>query len=187
MTGGLASGKSTAAHYLRDRHGLPVWDADRLAAAALTQHTPVLQDRYGPSVRTSEGNLNRRAIAEIVFADAAERRWLENLLHPYVRDRLQAAVTSPEPLVILDVPLLWEAQMTDLADEVWVVFCTPEQQRQRAAHRHGWSLPHIEQRMAAQWPLATKAQQADLVLDNSQDLPHLYAQIDRAVARLTQR
>ncbi|HAN45554.1 MAG TPA: dephospho-CoA kinase [Cyanobacteria bacterium UBA8156] len=187
LTGGLASGKSTAARYLRDRHGLPVWDADRLAAEGLALHTAQVQERYGPSVRNPDGTLNRGAIAEIVFADAAERHWLETLLHPYVRDRLQSAVGSAEPLGILDVPLLWEAHMVDLINEVWVVFCTPAQQRQRAAQRHGWSPAHIEARLAAQWPLATKAQQADLVLDNCQDLPHLYAQIDRAVAQVTQR
>ncbi len=187
LTGGLASGKSTASRYLQEHHGLTVWDADRLAAEGLTRHTPEVQAHFGPSVLTPEGTLNRRAIADIVFAAPAERQWLEHLLHPYVRERLQAAVACPEPLVILDVPLLWEAGMVDLVDEVWVVFCTPAQQRQRAAQRHGWSAAHIESRLAAQWPLTTKAQRADLVLDNRQDLPHLYAQIDRAIAQVTTR
>ncbi len=187
LTGGLASGKSTASRYLREHHGLSVWDADVLAAEGLALYTSQVQEHYGPSVLTPEGNLNRRAIADIVFADPTERQWLENLLHPYVRDRLQGAVASTDPLVILDVPLLWEARMVDLVDEVWVVFCTPAQQRQRATQRHGWSAAHIESRLAAQWPLVAKAQRADLVLDNRQDLPHLYAQIDRAVAQVSQR
>ncbi|MFQ3679602.1 MAG: dephospho-CoA kinase [Pseudanabaenaceae cyanobacterium] len=187
MTGGLASGKSTVARYLRERHGLPVWDADRLAAEGLNQYAPTVQERYGAAVRSPDGTLNRGAIAEIVFADPVERRWLEALLHPYVRARLQAATTGPDPLVVLDVPLLWEANMTDLANEIWVVFCSPEQQRQRAAQRHGWSPAHIAQRLAAQWPLTAKAQRADLVLDNRQDMPHLYAQIDRAVAQTIAR
>ena len=176
LTGGIASGKSSVGRWLSD-HGLPVLDADRYAREALAPGSAGCQAvlaRYGPAVaaRGAEadvGELNRSALADIVFADAVERQWLERLVHPLVRQAFDSALGELElaPAVVLMVPLLYESGMESLCTEVWVVHCRPDQQQQRLIQRNGLSAQQAEQRIKAQWPLARKCLLADQVIDNS--------------------
>lgn len=185
LTGGIATGKSTVADYLASHHQIPVLDADVYARAAVAVGSPILQaisDRYGPQLIHADGTLDRSQLGNIIFQDAAEKRWLEQQIHPYVRQRFAAAMAQlAVPIVVQAIPLLFEAKLTDQVTEIWVVICTPEQQRQRLMQRNALSRDQADARIASQMPLAEKATLADVVLDNSGTLEHLFAQVEQAL------
>ena len=185
LTGGIATGKSTVADYLASHHGLPVLDADVYARQAVALGSPILEaigDRYGPRVLRPDGHLDRGHLGNLIFADGAEKRWLEQQIHPYVRHCFATAMAQlAVPTVVQAIPLLFEANLTDQVSEIWVVTCTPAQQRQRLIDRSHLSPDQAEARIASQLPLAAKAAQADRVLDNSGSLGQLFAQVDQAL------
>lgn len=189
LTGGIGTGKSTVARYLAERYGLPVLDADIYAREAVAVGSPILgaiAARYGPGAQLADGSLDRRRIGEIVFHDPAERRWLEQQIHPYVRQRFhQALETLPEDAatVVLAIPLLFEAGLTGLVSEIWVVACPLAEQVARLKARDRLSDSQIVARIASQMDLEQKVAQADVVLDNSQTPEALYAQVDQHMAR----
>ncbi|NEP52321.1 MAG: dephospho-CoA kinase, partial [Moorea sp. SIO3C2] len=90
LTGGIATGKTTVSNYLADTYRLPILDADIYAREAVQPDSPILKQiyqRYGLQVQHSDGTLNRKRLGEIIFSNPAERQWLEEQIHPYVRDR----------------------------------------------------------------------------------------------------
>jgi dephospho-CoA kinase len=124
LTGGIASGKSTVGRLLAAQ-GLPVLDADGYAREALAPGSPGAE-----AVLARYGTLDRAALGRIVFADAAERQWLEQLVHPLVRARFAAELErlAAAPVVVLMIPLLFEAGLEELCSEVWLVDCDEAQQ-----------------------------------------------------------
>lgn len=185
LTGGIATGKTTVANYLADVYHLPILDADIYARDAVCVGSPILDAiarRYGNDFLLSDGNLNRQKLGEIIFNKPEERCWVEDLIHPYVRDRFfqEIAVSSAETLVLV-VPLLFEARMTDLVTEVWVVCCSEQQQLERLMQRNHLTLEQAQARISSQMPIAEKAERADVVLDNSSTLAALLQQIDSAL------
>ena len=191
LTGGIASGKSTVGRLLADRHGLPVLDADLYAREALAPGSAASRavlERYGPAVRAggaAEAVLDRAALGRIVFADAAERRWLEELVHPLVRRRFAAELEqlAAAPVVVLMVPLLFEAGLESLCSEVWLVDCEPPQQLQRLLGRDQLSEAEATARIAAQWPLVHKRSLADVLIDNRGDGSRLAGAVAAALAQ----
>lgn len=177
LTGGIASGKSTVGRLLAAR-GLPLLDADGYARDALAPGSPGAQ-----AVLARYGTLDRAALGRIVFADAAERQWLEQLVHPLVRARFAAELErlAAAPVVVLMIPLLFEAGLAGLCSEVWLVDCDEAQQRQRLMARNGLSAAEARARIAAQWPLARKRTLADVVLDNRGTAEQLEGQLERAM------
>ena len=191
LTGGIATGKTTVSNYLADRYHFPVLDADVYAREAVQPGSPILDaivERYGPHILLSDGNLNRAELGNIVFNNLADRQWLEQLIHPYVRQCLVAgiqscisrcsSVSNDTVTVILAVPLLFEAKMADLCTEIWVVYCSPAVQLERLMQRDNLSFDRANARINTQLPLAQKCQQADVVLDNSSTLDSLLRQVD---------
>jgi dephospho-CoA kinase len=181
LTGGIASGKSSVSKYLQ-KQGLPVLDADIYAHEALapgTQATGIVIERYGALVQLtqksrSEGNaaspeINRWALGQIVFNHAAERLWLEQLIHPIVRKRLEQEIElrSRSSALVLMIPLLFEAGLEELCTEVWVVHCSSQEQQNRLMARNGLSAVDAKRRIQAQWPLEQKRKLADQVIDNN--------------------
>ena len=181
LTGGIASGKSSVGRLLEAR-GWPVLDADRFARDALAPGQPATKDvlqRYGAAVGNSTG-LNRAALGRIVFHNASERRWLEALIHPVVRNQMQLNLKAleHEPVVVLMIPLLFESGLTGLCSEIWVVSCSEEQQIARMRERDGLNEADARARLAAQWPLPRKQALADLVINNSGSLEQLEQELD---------
>ena len=175
LTGGIATGKSTVARLL-EAEGLPVLDADHYAREVLAPGSPgaaaVLQ-RYGDTVRADGTGpewptIDRGALGSIVFADPSEKRWLEELVHPLVRQRFDQALSElvAEPTVVLMIPLLFEAGLDGLCSEIWLVDCDEAQQLARLMQRDGLSAVEAEARMNAQWPLAKKRALSDVLIDN---------------------
>jgi dephospho-CoA kinase len=187
LTGSIATGKSTVADYLAHAHSLYIVDADELAREAVLPRADgliALADRYGPGILLADGTLDRPQLAQLIFQDAAERIWVEGLIHPFVRRRLEAErdrIQSCASTVVMVIPLLFEARMTDLVSEIWVVSCTAEQQLSRLMSRSGLTRGEAQARIESQMPLMQKCALADVVLDNSTSLESLHDQTDRAL------
>ncbi len=171
--------------------GIPVLDADQLARQAVAPGSEILAQivaRFGPEIVQADGSLDRRSLGSKVFADPEQRTWLEGLIHPYVRQQMQAGIQHWQMQGIrvgcLMIPLLFEAGLESWVDQIWVVTCTPKQQRQRIRGRDQLSDPEIDHRLAAQWPLAEKCARASLVLDNSGDPVELEQQVTQALRSL---
>ena len=193
LTGGIASGKSSVAALLEER-GCPVLDADVYAREALapgTSASNAVVARYGERVKkdgTSE--IDRAGLGSIVFNDPNERSWLEQLVHPIVQRRFDDALRSlPDaPIVILMIPLLFEAGLEAWCSEIWVVRCTALQQKERLMARNNCTEAEAMQRIAAQWPIDIKAQRADSVINNSGLIDGLQDQLDALLkAKITKQ
>ncbi len=188
LTGGIATGKSTVGQLLAERFGLPLLDADLYARGALAPGTPgarAVLARYGEAVAAGAGDaIDRAALGRVVFADPLERRWLEQLVHPLVRQRFEAELErlAHAPEVVLMIPLLFEAGLESLCSEVWLVTCSPETQLQRLIGRDGLPEHEARARIAAQWPLARKQALADRLISNDGDPKDLEQQLAAALA-----
>jgi dephospho-CoA kinase len=183
LTGGIATGKTTVSDYLSRR--VQVVDADVLAREAVLPGSEGLQAlvrRYGPELLCSNSTLNREKLAQIIFQDANEKRWVESRIHPYVRQHLELRQSQETTsTLVMVIPLLFEAEMTDLISEIWVVSCTPEQQLARLIRRNGLTQKEAQARIDSQMPLVQKCAQADVVLKNQGSLQDLYCQVDQAL------
>lgn len=183
LTGGIACGKSSVAALLKKR-GCPVLDADVFAREALTPGTSAsnaVVARYGKRVQKDEtSEIDRAGLASIVFNDPNERNWLEQLVHPIVQRRFDDALRAlPDaPIVILMIPLLFEAGLESWCSEIWVVRCTALQQKERLMARNNYTDTEATQRIAAQWPIDIKVQRADSVINNTGLIDDLNDQLD---------
>ncbi|HCX54045.1 MAG TPA: dephospho-CoA kinase [Synechococcus sp. UBA9887] len=185
LTGGIASGKSTVGRWL-EALGWPVLDADHFARDAIGPGQPqtlAVLERYGEVVAIDGCAINRAALGRIVFTDASERAWLEQLIHPVVRERFDQALDAleDEPVVVLMIPLLFEAGLTGLCSEIWLVDCDEQQQLARMMQRDGLDAVQARARLGAQWPLARKRPLADRLIDNRGTKQELEDQLSRCV------
>ena len=184
LTGGIATGKSTVSDYLATTYNLPVLDADIYARVAVEIGSPVLDaiaHRYADILLPS-GALNRLKLGEIIFNNPDEGQWLEQQIHPDVRKRFVTAIKElSAQTVVLVVPLLFEAGMTDLVTEIWVVYCPYQQQLERLMQRNGLTLEQAQARINSQMPIQEKCDRADVILDNSSTPEALLKQVDKAL------
>lgn len=183
LTGGIATGKSTVSDYLSRRYGLPVLDADLYAREAVAKGSEILTAiarRYTSKILLPDDTLNRAYLGQIIFHDTAEKQWIEQQIHPFVRTRFsqETATFLPEQTLVYAIPLLFEAKLTDLVSETWVVFCRAAQQKERLMTRNQLLATDAQARIDAQMSLAEKCEQADYVLDNSTSRERLFAQVD---------
>lgn len=184
LTGGIATGKSKVSNYLATVYNLPILDADIYARDAVAIGSPILNaiaQRYSRDILLPDGSLNRQKLGEIIFSNTTERQWLEQQIHPYVRDRfLQEIKKLQQQTIVLVIPLLFEAGITDLVTEIWVVYCSEQQQLERLMRRNQLTLEQAQARINSQMPIAEKCDRADVVLDNSSTREALLKQIDAA-------
>lgn len=169
LTGGIATGKS---HVLRrfQELGVPCLDSDTLAHGVMapgTEATAAIAERFG-DVLASDGSVDRLKLGPIVFGDRAARRDLEAIVHPAVYRAIAAGIRGFErigagPLVVVDVPLLYETGHAEEFDRVIATVCPPDVQLSRLADR-GLSREAAEQRIAAQLPSQDKAERANYVI-----------------------
>lgn len=186
LTGNIASGKSEVAHILA-RLGATVIDADLLAREAVVSGTPALAaivDRWGPRMVRKDGTLDRAALRHIVFSDAEEREALNAIMHPAVarlRDvRLAAARARGDRVVVVDIPLLFEAGLEGEFDRIILVDAPEWVRLERLVHRRGLDPDEARRMMEAQMPSAGKRLRADIVIDNDSTMEALRAAVERA-------
>jgi dephospho-CoA kinase len=187
LTGGLGSGKSAALAEFR-RMGVPTADADavvhRLMAPGGAAVRPILK-WVGPAARRPDGSLDRAVLAARAFRGDGFRRRLEKILHPLVRRELEAFLRGhPTGLVVLEVPLLFEAGWDRWVDQTAVVWAPRATRLRRLIAGRGFTRADALRRLGAQMPLLDKRRQADHVLDNAGAPVVLRAAVRRLVKKL---
>ena len=174
LTGGVATGKTTAANMFKDC-GAVLIDADRLAREVVKPGKPAWREivkAFGKSILKPDGALNRDALAGIVFRRPGKRRLLERIIHPRVA-RLQAGLTSaaarnnPRAVIVYEVPLLFEAGVDKRVDYIVVVTADRQTQIARLKRRNGLTRTEALRRINSQFPVAEKAARADTVLNGA--------------------
>lgn len=194
LTGGIASGKSTVARAFAAL-GVPWVDADDVAREVVEPGEPALAEiatRYSGNDRKGvlleDGRLDRRALREIVFADPAQRHWLESVTHPRIRERLLAHLTrlqaEGEAYVLLVSPLLLESGQAALCDRILVIDVPEAVQIERTLARDNVDEAQARAIIAAQMPREERLARADEVIDNSEDERHLADQVAEIDQRL---
>lgn len=190
LTGGIASGKSTVSAHLAEL-GAVVIDSDLLAREVVDRGTPVLAAitrEFGPTVLSGTGELDRQAMADVVFSDESARRRLEAIVHPMVRERAAAIEASAPPgsVVVHDIPLLVESGQAGDFDLVVVVDADEEVQRQRLQELRQMPAEEAAARIAAQADRQARLAAADYVITNNGTLQELLDSVDRLWGELQQ-
>ncbi|MBQ5152033.1 dephospho-CoA kinase [Macrococcoides caseolyticum] len=185
LTGGIASGKSTVANYLKE-NGFAVIDADIAARQAVEKGTEGLRKvaETFPGVLNEDGTLNRKALGAIIFNDKAQRDNLNKIVHPIVRrlmDEEKAAALSEGKVVVMDIPLLYENELEHTVDEVWVVYVSYDIQKMRLMKRNELSESEADARINSQMSMDEKRNKADIVIDNCHDLDSLYKRLEALI------
>ncbi|MDJ0847424.1 MAG: dephospho-CoA kinase [Myxococcota bacterium] len=197
LTGGIGSGKSTVAAML-EKLGATVVDADAIVHELQAPGEPLLDEiaaAFGPDVIDGDGALDREALGAVVFRDPAARQQLNRIVHPKVgaefARRLQAARDAGVALIVLDIPLLFEARKAGTGgasamdfDAIVLVWVPRETQIERQVERDGYGRDEAERRVAAQLPLDEKRSLADHVVDNSGSLEETERQVRELYATL---
>ena len=182
LTGGIASGKSTVALRFMEL-GVPVIDADAASRAVVAPGKPGLEqvaERFGPRVIAENGELNRRALRDLIFTDPGARRDLEAILHPLIRaDMEESAAASQGPYVVMAIPLLVESRARDRVDRILVVDVDEAVQLQRVLTRDGSSLEEARAIIGSQAPRSARLAAADDVLENTGTVTDLRQAVDR--------
>jgi len=188
LTGSVASGKSTVAGWMSEK-GIAVHDADLAVHSLLAangQAVPYIKAKFGPDMVAPDGSIDRKKLGSHVFATPADRKILESILHPLVRQHrdqfLQDQRALGRQIVVLDVPLLFETGGDTSCDYVIVVYAAEDTIRQRALSRPGMTEEKLAGILATQMPASEKCQRADFVLntdlDSDSTRQHLFARLD---------
>jgi dephospho-CoA kinase len=188
LTGGIGSGKSTAARFLAER-GAAVIDADEISrglTAAGGAALPALREAFGEVLVPRDGALDRGAMRALAFTDPAARVRLESILHPRIREETRARIAAATgPYAVIVVPLLFESgSWAGTLAPIVVVDCSEALQVERTVARSGLAPEEVRRIMATQWPRWRRLQAADEVLWNGGEAAALEAQCDRLHARL---
>jgi dephospho-CoA kinase len=190
LTGGIGTGKSTVSRMLEELGALVI-DSDAIVRELQAPGAPLLAEiaaALGEGVILPDGGLDRARVGEIVFRDEAARKRLNAVVHPAVgretARRLEAARARAVPLVVLDIPLLFETRMHGTAsrsnlgaDAVVVVYAPRELQIRRQIERNGYGREEALRRIEAQLPIEEKRALADHVIDNSGSLEETRRQV----------
>ena len=190
LTGGIGCGKSEAARYLTSLGAAHI-DADGISRALTApggEALPAIRREFGERVFASDGSLDRRALAEIVFADAAAKRRLEGIIHPLVWARTLRMIEETDASVaVLDVPLLFESGMDELCGETWAMSADDATQIARIRERDGLSEAQARARIANQLPMAERNARATRVIDSARPIEETRSELARLYAELLGR
>ncbi|BDX05610.1 dephospho-CoA kinase [Planctobacterium marinum] len=181
LTGGIGSGKTTVSDLFKEHYGIEVVDADVIAREVVQPGSKALaaiRDKFGASILSQEGTLDRAQLRTRVFADPALKTWLNELLHPLIREQMQIQCQQAKSdYVLLSIPLLVENQLQHLTDRILVVDCPEAIQLQRATSRDGVGEAQIKSIMQSQASREQRLAIADDVIVNDTDKPHLLTKV----------
>ena len=178
ITGGIASGKTLIGNFLFQAKQWPILDADLYAHEALKPESQISKKvllRYGDQIiqKSMENHqiINRRALAKIIFQNNIEKNWLEEIIHPFVKKRIEEDLEKfkSDAVIILIIPLLFEGNYTNICSEILYIDCSKEKQLERIQKRNNLSINEAIQRINAQLGSSLKKQFADFIITNSTD------------------
>lgn len=182
LTGGIGSGKTTVANYFAEL-GIIIIDADQIAREIVEPGTSAFRQivaKFGQTILTAEGQLDRSKLRELVFADATLRQWLENLVHPLIRARMcELSQHATSPYCILVIPLLLEGKPNELVQRILVVDSSEALQVSRTQARDHVTAGQVISIMATQITRSQRLKAADDLIVNDGDLFHLKAQVKK--------
>lgn len=185
LTGGIASGKSLVSHYFLSQN-IPVVDGDLIAREVVAKGSRTLVklvETFGGEILSPEGSLNRKKLGKIIFEDEKARKKLDELMDAAIRKkvlkRIEEAKKSDIPLIVLDLPLLFERNYQENTDGIMVVVVTEDIQLKRLMKRDQLTKPEALQRLKAQLPLLEKAKKGDFLIDNNGSKEETLKQVDK--------
>ena len=172
LTGGLASGKSTASDIFK-KMGTPVVDADRLSHQALRVKKDSILERFGPDILNSKGEIDRSLLGKRVFSNQKSRKFLESLIHPYVQGEVKEnkdlLMSLGYKMAVYDIPLLFENHLENHFDHILVVYIPESLSLERLMVRDGLEQGEAIQRIKTQMDIEEKKKRADTLIDNQGD------------------
>ncbi|MEK4084805.1 dephospho-CoA kinase [Psychrobacillus sp. FSL K6-1415] len=188
LTGSIASGKSTVANMLKEM-GFPIIDADLVARIVVEKGTATLEmikETFGSGVIQEDGSLNREELGEIIFTTPSKRKLLNDIIHPAIRAEMLAQkghlVQQGHPVIIMDIPLLFESRLQSFVDKILVVTVTEQTQLERLMSRNRFTQEEAKLRIQSQLPLSVKEKGADAVIYNNGTIEETKQQLIKILA-----
>ena len=177
LTGGIASGKSTISRYIKEHKKIPILDADNLSRELINPNTigyKTILNYFGKQIideKTSGGGINRQLLKKIVFKNKEHREWIEKLLHPLIKEKMieKCNQFKDDKVILLVIPLLFEAKFEDICTEIWLVNCSKEVQLERLINRDKISKQEASKIINLQSNYEEKEKLANFILNNSDD------------------
>ena len=177
LTGGIASGKSTIANYIKKYRDIPILDADQYSKELIKPKSNCYKKvlaYFGNQIideNSPEKAINKRLLRKIIFEDEKDRAWIQNLLHPLIKEKMIEGCNEYKnyEIILLVVPLLFEARFEDICTEIWLVKCPREIQKKRLMSRNKLSENEAERIINLQLNFEDKSKFSDVILDNSDD------------------
>ncbi len=180
ITGGIGSGKSAVTAKL-EQLGIDIIDADIVAREVVEPGTKALKDiqsYFGDRILSSDGALDRTALREIVFSEPEKRKWLEELLHPIIRNEtIKQLNNASSPYAVLASPLLLETDQHELTQRIVLIDASVETQIERTIARDNNNRKQVEAIIAAQMSRTEKQRKSDIIITNDEDLSALYNKV----------
>ena len=182
LTGGIATGKSTVVKIFRE-YGFPIVDGDQVAREIVEIGQPALtaiEAEFGKEVLLPDGGLDRKKLGQIIFTHPEKRQVLDELLDPFLRKAILEKIIARKHesrLVVVDIPLLFEAGYTDNIDEIATVYVPEDIQLQRLMQRDDLSEVEAKKRIASQWPIEEKKAKSQIIFDNQGTIAETKAQV----------
>ncbi len=173
LTGGIATGKTAVAQMLEEL-GAYIVDTDHIAHEIVKPNSDTLKkikEVWGNKVINKDGTLNRKALGKIIFSSKKDRKILNSIMHPKIREVMQNQIkNAPKKVVVVVIPLFFETSTPIKYDEVWLVYCPESMQIERLIKRDGITPKDAKMRIKAQIPIEEKVKRADKIIDNSNSL-----------------
>ena len=177
LTGGIASGKSTIANYIKKYRDIKILDADQYSKELIKPKSNCYKKflaYFGPQIvdKYSSGHeINRPLLKKIIFENSKDRTWIQNLLHPLIKEKMieECNLYKNNKIILLVIPLLFEAKFEDICTEIWLVKCSELEQIQRLIRRDKISEEKARKIIKLQLTFEAKTEFSDVILDNSDD------------------
>ncbi|MBV7390326.1 dephospho-CoA kinase [Enterococcus alishanensis] len=183
VTGSIATGKSTVVNVFKN-HQIPVVDGDVVAREVVepgTEGLAAVVEKFGEDILLAEGGLDRKKLGDLVFSQPDERLKLNETIKPFIRKEILRQIEElkkKSPLVIADIPLLYEAHYEKELDAVAVVYVSPRIQLERLMKRNNYTENEAFNRINSQWSIDEKKQKADIVFDNRGTIEETKQQVE---------
>ena len=178
LTGGIASGKTTITNYIRKHKNIPILDADNLSRELIKPNTygyKKILDYFGNKIidnkNNSEREINRKLLRNIIFKHSESKEWIEKLLHPLIKEKMieECSQYKNNQIILMVIPLLFEAKFEDICTEIWLIKCPRETQKKRLIMRDKISEKEAHETINLQLSFEEKRELSDIILDNSDD------------------